>query len=135
MKISDVINWVDEVKPNAFPDPVKVEWLSALDGRIAANVFLLAPLEMEMLPYVYPRDMDMELLVHPPHDDIYSLWLQAKVDEANGEYKKFHNTSQIFNAHYTDFVRWFADTYNPAQGYNMQLGRPLPRDLALQFKD
>jgi len=133
VKVSDVIEWVDEVKPNAFSDAVKVQWLSALDGRIAADVLLFAPEEVERLPYVYPGDMDRELLVAPPHDDIYSLWLQARVDEANGEYDRYQNSSQIFNAHYSKFVRWFADTYRPAQGYDSSLTRPLPRSLAGQF--
>jgi len=134
MVIRDVIEWTDEIKPNAFNDRVKVEWLSALDGRIAADVLLLAPAEVAALPYLYPRDMDTVMLVSPPHDDIYSLWLAAKVDEANGEYNKFANSAAIFNAHYSSFVRWFADTYAPAQGYNTGLARPLPRGLAAQLR-
>lgn len=35
----------------------------------------------------------------------------------NGEYNKYQNSMEQFNAHYGNFVRWFASTYEPAQGY------------------
>lgn len=117
MKVGDVIERVDAVKPNAFDSLVKVEWLNALEGRIAADVLLLAPAEIGQLRYRWPEDRDTELLLAPPHDDIYGLWLQAKIDEANGEYNKYQNTMQIYNEHYGNFVRWFAGTWDPAQGY------------------
>ena len=68
MKIKDAIAWADEVKPNAFTERVKFEWLNALEGKIAADVFLLAPAEVRTLHYVYPEDLETELLVGPPHN-------------------------------------------------------------------
>lgn len=117
MTIGKVIERVDSLKPNAFDSETKVEWLNALEGRIAADVFLMAAEEIAQLHYSWPADQNTELLVNSPHDDIYGLWLQAKIDEANGEYNKYQNTMQIYNEHFGDFVRWFASTYEPAQGY------------------
>lgn len=116
MKIQEAIDWADEMKPNAFTSEAKLAWLNALEGRIAADVFLMAPAEIAALRYT-EEDMETELLVAPPHDDIYTLWLQAKIDEANGEYNKYANSMQIYNEHYGNFVRWFAGLYEPAQGY------------------
>lgn len=117
MKIREAIEHVDAVKPNAFDSKAKVFWLSALEGRIAASVFLLAPVEVRQLQYRFPEDLETELLVTSPHDDLYLLWLQAKIDEANGEYDRYQNTMQIYNEHYGNFLRWFAGLYDPAQGY------------------
>lgn len=117
MKIKDAIAYVDEVKPNAFSSAVKVRWLAELEGRLAADVFLLAPLEIANLNYDPERDMDTELLVAPPHDDLYTLWLEAKIDYANGEYNKYQNTMQTYNEHYGNFLRWFEGLYDPAEGY------------------
>ena len=103
--------------PIAFTERVKFEWLNALEGKIAADLFLLAPAEIRALHYNYPEDMETELLVGPPHDDIYTLYLQAKIDEANGEYNKYSNTMQIYNEYYGTFLRWFCGQYDPAQGY------------------
>ena len=116
MKIQEAIDWADEMKPNAFTSKVKLAWLNALEGRVAADVFLMAPAEIAVLHYT-EADMGTELLAAPPHDDIYILWLQAKIDEANGEYNKYVNSMQIYNEHFGDFVRWFAGLYEPAQGY------------------
>ncbi len=118
MKIREAIELADEVKPNAFSEKVKLGWLSDLEGRIAASVFLLAPVEIaDHFTYHHPEDMDTELLVKPPYADIYELYLEAKIDEANGEYNKYQNTMQIYNEHYASFLRWFAGLYDPAQGY------------------
>lgn len=117
MTIQDVIDLVDEVKPNAFTSKVKLAWISALEGRLAADVFLLAPVEIAALQYQYPDDLNTELLVAPPHDDIYALYLQAKIDEGNGEYNKYQNTMQIYNGYFGSFLRWFAGLYDPVQGY------------------
>ena len=117
MTIRQAIERVDEIKPNAFSDKTKVEWLSALEGRLAADVFLMAVAEIRLLEYKHPDDMDTELLVKYPHDDIYTYWLQARIDEANGEYNKFMNTAELYNEAYGNFVRWFGQTYDPAQGY------------------
>jgi len=75
------------------------------------------PAEIRALHYNYPEDLETELLVGPPPDDIYTLYLQAKIDEANGEYNKYSNTMQIYNEYYGTFLRWFCGQYDPAQGY------------------
>lgn len=120
--IRDVISVVDDIKPNAFGDEVKVRWLSALEGRIMADVLLLAQGEYP-LPYVCPDDLPATLLVRLPHDDIYELWLQAQIDFANGEFDKYANTFVMFNAAWDNFARWFANTYAPAQGYDLLMQR------------
>jgi len=117
VKVREAIERADDVKPNAFDSKTKAAWLNALEGRIAASVFLLAPAEIRQLQYHVPEDLETELLVAPPHDDIYALWLQAKIDEGNGEYDRYQNTMQIYNEHFGSFLRWFAGLYDPAEGY------------------
>ena len=116
-KINDIINRVDEAKPNAYTQESKLRWIAELDGKMALNVFLMDIVEVQQFAYRYPEGMECEPLVKFPHDEIYDLWLYAKIDFANGEYAKYQNSMEQFNAHYGDFVRWFARTYDPAQGY------------------
>ncbi len=116
MKVKDAIDYANEMKPNAFSTKTLLGWLNALEGRIAADVFLLSKVEIDQLQLT-EEDMGTTLLVDPPHDDIYPLWLQAKIDEANGEYDKYQNSMQIYNEHYGNFVCWFVNQYEPAQGY------------------
>lgn len=50
MKITDVIAYVDKIKPNAFTDEDKFRWISEVEGMVATEVFLLDPGEFR--PYV-----------------------------------------------------------------------------------
>lgn len=116
-KIKDVIARVDEVKPNAFSQAQKLYWLAQLDGRVAADVMLMYISDIQQFNYQHPDDLERELLVSFPHEEIYDYWLQAKIDEANGEDSKYMNTMEAFNAAWNNFVCWFARTYQPARGY------------------
>ena len=115
-KIVDIIARVDENRPNAFSSATKMKWISDLDGKIAADVFLMDIAQIRELEYRYPEGLEKEPLVTFPHDDIYDLWLEAKIDAANGEYNRYQNTMQIYNESYSNFVQWFASVYEPAQG-------------------
>lgn len=115
--IREIIERVDENKPNAFSEKTKMAWITALDGKIAADVMLMHITEIRQLEYQYPRDMDSEPLVTYPHQDIYELWLGARIDFENGEYNKYQNTMAMYNQAWNNFTNWFVSVYDPAQGY------------------
>lgn len=112
----EIIDAVDDVKPNAFSEKTKVRWLDSLEGRVMTEVMLMDPCEVR--PFAYPECMEHEPLLEPPYDDLYVMWLTAQIDLANGEYEKYQNSMTVFNAAWTGFVRWFAARYEPAQGYH-----------------
>ena len=116
-KIKDVIERVDSLKPNAFSEEQKVAWLAQLEGKLAAEVFLINAAGIRNFRYQYPDDMDTELLVSFPYDDLYDHWLEAQIDYANGEYDRYQNSTAMYNASYESFATWFLSTYDPAQGY------------------
>ena len=115
--IKNIIDRVDGVKDNAFGPEVKVEWIAELDGKIATEVMLMSYADAAMFQYAYPADLNAVPLVKFPYDVLYDLWLAAKIDFTIGEYSKYQNTMEMFNANYNAFVCWFASTYEPAQGY------------------
>ena len=43
MTAREAIAAADAEKPNAFDEKTKFEWLRRLEGRLMANVFLMAP--------------------------------------------------------------------------------------------
>lgn len=116
-KISEIIARVDAYKPNDFSEPVKLKWLNDLDGKIGLDVFLMDITEIRARQLAYPEGLEMEPLVTFPHEDIYDLYLAAKIDYENGEYNRYQNTMAAYNEAYGNFVRWLARTYQPAQGY------------------
>lgn len=123
MTYQEVIERADREKPNAFTTQEKMAWVASLEGKLAANVFLMDIEEIRALQHRHPDDLEDELMVTWPHDDIYVFWLEAMIDRANGEDDKYANSMQLYNAAYSDFVAWFVRTYEPAQGYLMGRGR------------
>ena len=113
MKVSELIAYVDEIKPNAFSDAVKLSWLNEVEGMVQLGVMLLDP--AELVTYT-TADTGDELLAAPPYDKLYRAYLCACVDLANGEYKKYANTMAVFNAQYGEYMRWYAERYRPADG-------------------
>ena len=113
-----VIQRVDEAKPNAFPEEAKFEWLMALEGKIAADVLLATPEELErIMRRGFADGMAEELLVKAPHDELYALYLKAYIDKENGEYNRYADSSQLYNEAYGNLVRYWGRKYEPAQGY------------------
>ena len=120
MKIREVISYVDSIKPNAFTDEVKVQWINEVEGYVQTDVMLLDILEV--IKYSYPDDMDTELLVANPHSKIYYTYMVAMVDFANGEYNKYANTLQMYNEFLNEYMIWYADHYRPADGMAVARG-------------
>jgi len=113
--LGEIIAMVDEIKPNAFSNEVKTGWLNECEGLVQTEVFLFAP--VEIVRYRWPEDKDGAMLVEPPHDKLYWAYLTAMIDFANGEYNKYQNTMQMFNASFGEFMRWYALNYRPADAH------------------
>lgn len=119
--VNDVIKYVNDIKPNAFTDETLTEWLSECEGSIQTEILCIA--SGDVVTYSYADNKDTELIVKPPHDKLYGFYLLAMIDFAHGEYKKYENTMQLFNAAFSEFAKWFVRTHskeakNP-EGYYM----------------
>ena len=123
MTVKECVQYVDEVRPNAFPTEAKIAWVSQVEGRIAAEIFQMAPAELKQFIYrTAMDDGDKELLVDPPYDDIYGAYLTAKVDSKNGEFNRLSTAAQAFNRLWDEFSAHIGNLYNPAAGYAGEIG-------------
>ena len=112
MTLLRAVTGADLIKPNAFSPVTKTRWINECEGMAQTQVFLLPP--AEIIEYDWDEDQQTELMVHAPHDKLYGYYLAAMIDFANGEYNKYQNTMTMFNAAFSEFMRWFATTYRPA---------------------
>ena len=129
MTVYECVSYVNAAKPNAFPDNAKIVWLGQLEGRIASEIFLMAPAELEKFNYKNrTRDGSKKLLVDPPYDDIYTAYLTAKVDSKNGEFNKLSTAAQAFNRLWDEFSAYIANLYDPAAGYYGEIGSGYPEE-------
>ena len=132
MTVKDCIDLVDDVKPNAFPPAAKLRWLGEIEGRIASEIFLMAPAEIRQFAYT-PEMQNYELLLDPPWDDIYIAYLTAKTDSKNGEFNRLSTAAQAFNRKWNELSAYMANLYAPANGYyysSLERGAPIMELLA-----
>lgn len=99
MKLLAAIERANSLRPNAIPDDMKAGWITALDGEIA-EMMGLYPQESE-----FPEDMD--LLMPFPHDEIYSLYCMAMIDNAQEETDLYANDLQVANQAISEARRWW----------------------------
>lgn len=114
--IGNILDLVDELRENAFPTLLKVRWIGELDGLIATDVMKMDMAELAQFQYDAVADMNREPLVKFPHDNIYHYWLCAKIDAENGEYNRYQNSMQLYNAAFLAFRSWFSRTYDVYNG-------------------
>lgn len=115
MTIRTLLDYVQAVKPSSFTDEQMLVWINELEARVQLEVMQRWP--GGIVQYKLSENENSVLLLDPPHDSCYRYFLQAMIDYENGEYNRYANTSQMFNASWNDFVAWFAEKYRPADGY------------------
>lgn len=101
MTPNKAIEIVDRLKSNIYSEEDKLRWISELDGMVQRLVFQ----NDEVESYSYPEDMDRELLIPAPFEDLYSLYLESKIDYYNREYGNYNNSAIVFEARYSDYKK------------------------------
>lgn len=121
MTIGKVIRLADALKPNAVDTELKYQFISEVEGLVQTEVMMLS--SEDIVTYEPERDSeDTELLVKPPHDKLYIAYLAAMLDYSNGEYNKYANTIEQFNAYYREYHRWYFSRFHPADGQAINEG-------------
>ena len=120
MIISDLINYVNGVKPHNFDNNVLIRWINEIEGRIQTEIYLIDVHEITLYEWDdtwtnerKAQELGKELLVGAPYDNIYTTYLTAEIDNANGEYNRYENTKEQFNRVFGQYSRWVAQTYAP----------------------
>lgn len=101
MTPNKVIESVDRLRPNAYDSETKLSWINTLDGMVNRLV-LQAETERE---YVYPDDMDTELVIPHPFDSLYGLYIESMIDYYNREYGNYNNSAMLFEARFSEFKK------------------------------
>lgn len=115
MTILEAIAAVDAVKPNINDFATKRKWLSQLDGIIKKEIIDCYEGAEKISFDEYSSDTkdDTMLLVSEPYNEIYIHWLSAQIDYFNGEYDRYANSMQMYNAAYSAYSRHYHRTHKP----------------------
>ena len=115
MTIIEVLNRVDNIKPNSYGIPEKIRWLSDLDGIIKNEIFDTheGGENISFSGYTEDVELDTVLLVPAPYDDIYIHYMEMRIDYANNEYGKYNNSMVMYNTAYSAFERYYNRNHMP----------------------
>ena len=115
MTIAEAIAKVDSLKPNTYTPEDKVEWLSNLDARVKSQIIDAHERCDPFQFYGYDIDLDMEteLLVPAPYDEMYLRWLEAMIDYHNGEDERYNNAITLFNNAFDGYKKCYTRNHMP----------------------
>ncbi len=105
MTVNDIIAAVDLKEPNSYSRQEKLRWLSALDGKVRAEVLLTHEGydgEDGFAPY---ESGEEELLIPFPYGEgVYTHYLIAMIAAANAEAARYNQQIAMYNA---DYSQWW----------------------------
>ena len=115
MKILEAISQVDALKSNTYMQSDKVEWLSRLDAMVKKFVIDTHEADGETIfdGYDENTDLNTEMLVSAPFDEIYLRWLEAQIDYYNGEYSHYNNSISLFNNVFNQYKAAYTRSHMP----------------------
>ena len=115
MKIIQAINKIDALKRNTYSQPEKVEWLSRVDWMVKKHIIDTheGAEQVSFKGYDDLTDLQTELLVPAPYEEMYLRWLEAMIDYHNGEYGKYNNAVDMFNTAFESYKNYYNRTHMP----------------------
>lgn len=107
MTPNKVIEIVDSIKPNSYDEETKLRWINELEGLVKRLVVQVD----DVTPLYYPDDMDRELFISPPYEDVYQFYVEAKIDYYNKEFENYNNSVAVFEARFLEFKKDYIRRY------------------------
>lgn len=103
MTVQQVIDKVQEEKPNSFSNAKIVSFINEIEAYVADRLQVYLP--------VYTTDtLSSELLVSEPYDNLYISYVKAMVDYANEEYTSYQLNQMQHEQDKFDFENWVVRT-------------------------
>lgn len=115
MTIIEAITRVDALKHNTYTQTDKIQWLSRMDWMVKRHIIDTHEGADKVTFTGYDNDTDLqtELLVPAPYDEVYLRWMEAQIDYHNGEYGKYNNAVDMFTTSYEAYQNYYNRTHMP----------------------
>lgn len=125
MTIREAIDRADTLNPNQYTEEQKVKWLSLLDYSVFTDIineheYNEGEETVEFRPYT-TDDVEKTLLASYPYDEMYVVFLQMKIDEANKETDRYNNSAALFNSYSEDFSHHYHKTHRSKKYYGFNI--------------
>lgn len=115
MKIIEAFGRMDALMHNTYSQTDKLGWLSRLDAMVKKHIIDTheGADEVTFTGYDDNIDLQTELLIPAPYDEVYLRWMEAQIHYHNGEYDKYNNAMDMFHTAYTGFQNYYNRTHMP----------------------
>ena len=115
MKIIDALTKIDALKYNTYSNEDKVDWLSRLDAMVKRLIIDTHEGADAIVFNGYDErtDVETELLVPAPFDEVYLRWMEAQIDYHNGEYDKYNNAIIMYNTAFEAYANFYNRMHKP----------------------
>ena len=123
MTIQNAIELVDSLTYNQIDMMPKIKWLSDLDGTVNSDILLAheGTDNGEFKGYGPDQDLETELLVPAPYDEIYRWYLEMKIHDTTGEIIKYNNAAAKYNAAYIAYADYINRKHTPKGVRNIKI--------------
>ena len=115
MTIREAINRIDSLKHNVYSTNDKIAWLNRLDSMVKSLIIDVHEGAGYIGFYGYDEetDMDTELIVPAPFDEVYLRWMEAQIDYHNGEYDKYNNAIIMYQTAFDGYANYYRRNHMP----------------------
>lgn len=116
MTIKDCIDIVDNQKPNQYTIKEKVRWLSFVEEIIINDVLKTHEGydgRYDLFEGYSEDKLSTKLIVPSPYDELYVEYLKMRIDKENGEIQRYNNSLASYNAHMTNYRKFYNKTHMP----------------------
>lgn len=110
--LGQIVAEIDRLKLNTYGGEEKTDWVNQLQGMIRRDAWL-RPGGKSL---DWTEDQQTPLLLEDSWSGLYTSWLGAQIDFHNGEYDKYQNAMELFNAQWRGYVAWYCNTHHPSDG-------------------
>lgn len=118
VKAIEIIDKVDELKPNDYDIALKLKALTNIENKIIEEIINIH--EVEKMEEVTIEE-DSELIAENEYSDIYFYYLEAYIHQLNEEYDRYNNAMIMFNQELGDYAKWYNRNYMPTQKGDFKL--------------
>ena len=152
MTAAGIIQKYNIMNPNQVDDVIKLSWLNDIEHQIWIEVLATHDGSQDLAytlageyalgdEYVVgdtlysdgveegsaPEEiqMDTEMILKPPYEDIYVYYIDTKIAYMNGDNRRYNMASELFNNAYISYQQYYNRTHKP----NRNRGRYLRHEV------
>lgn len=121
MKVKELLDEIDEQKPNKYTQENKLRWLSVCERKLIDSVILKHAMPQDIIDRwasftkYTDSDLSKELLAEDAYCDLYKYYIYAMIDSTNGETKRYEGSMQLYNMMLKDYADLINRNYMPIQ--------------------